>query len=107
MDVWRAHDHDTALFEGIRAVSVRDEPPGLAHEQGPRPQIVERRHVPAPAEVSVGGADGHVAYAEGLRIGYRHYDASGIPPAIPFGHGLAYGEFVYGPLTAPDTLAAG
>ncbi len=60
-----------------------------------------------PAIENYPGADGHVAYAEGLRMGYRHYDASGIEPLIPFGHGLAYTEFAYGALTVPETLAAG
>jgi len=34
-----------------------------------------------------------VNYDEGLLIGYRHYDANGIKPAYPFGHGLSYTSF--------------
>jgi beta-glucosidase len=41
------------------------------------------------------GVDGHVAYAEGLSIGYRHFEAHGITPRFAFGHGLSYTRFVH------------
>ena len=34
-------------------------------------------------------------YSEGLLIGYRYYDALGLEPAYPFGHGLTYTQFHY------------
>lgn len=39
------------------------------------------------------GRDGHVRYAEGLFVGYRHYDRKAITPLFPFGHGLGYSTF--------------
>ncbi len=40
------------------------------------------------------GLTGRVRYEEGVFIGYRHYDKTGIEPLFPFGHGLGYTEFV-------------
>jgi beta-glucosidase len=36
------------------------------------------------------GRDGRVRYAEGVFVGYRHYDRTGLRPLFPFGHGLGY-----------------
>jgi beta-glucosidase len=52
--------------------------------------------------------DGRLDYAEGLLIGYRGYDAAGIAPLFPFGHGLGYTTWDYESVDgATGTLAPG
>ena len=36
------------------------------------------------------GREGRVRYAEGVFVGYGHYDRARIAPLFPFGHGLGY-----------------
>lgn len=37
----------------------------------------------------------NVTYSEGLKMGYRWYDANNIVPLFPFGHGLSYTTYAY------------
>ncbi|GAA3194572.1 beta-glucosidase [Actinocorallia longicatena] len=36
-----------------------------------------------------------VSYSEGLKVGYKWYDAQGIQPLYEFGYGLSYTKFLY------------
>jgi beta-glucosidase len=53
------------------------------------------------------GLDGHVRYEEGLFIGYRHHDKTGIDPLWPFGFGLSYTSFDISDLTLGQVDAEG
>lgn len=45
------------------------------------------------------GENGNVKYAEGIFIGYRHYDAKKKEPMFCFGHGLGYTSFEIGSIS--------
>lgn len=51
--------------------------------------------IPANSAERYPDVDGQQYYDEGLRVGYRWYDAQDITPLFPFGHGLAYGSIHY------------
>jgi beta-glucosidase len=49
-----------------------------------------------------------VDYLEGLKVGYKWYDAERIEPLFPFGHGLSYTKFDYGRVdVGPRIVRAG
>lgn len=52
-------------------------------------------------------AQGHVAYSEGIFVGYRGFDKSGIKPRFPFGFGLSYTTFAYANLKVTPATAPG
>lgn len=80
---------------------------GETDASGRLPTTWPKRLQDTPAYINYPGENGKVLYGEGLYVGYRYYDAKGIEPLFPFGHGLSYTTFEYGPLTAAsDTLEA-
>ncbi len=69
---------------------------GEADPGGRLPQTWPRRYQDNPSFGNYPGEFGKVHYGEGLLMGYRWYEARGIEPAYPFGHGLSYASFEYG-----------
>jgi beta-glucosidase len=63
---------------------------GDAEPGGRLPMTVPARLEDTPAFLSHPGEHGIARYDEHQFIGYRWYDARGIEPVFPFGHGLGY-----------------
>jgi beta-glucosidase len=82
---------------------------GDANPSGKLPISIERRLEDNPAFNNYYPNDGgkRVKYAEGVFVGYRHYDKSEIKPLFPFGFGLSYTKFRYSNLSVSPQTASG
>lgn len=86
---------------------------GITNPSGKLPVSFEKKWEDNPVYNSYYDPDGdkHVAYTEGLMLGYRYYDTKNVEPLYPFGFGLSYTTFVFGNLNIspevtdhPDTI---
>lgn len=70
---------------------------GKASPSGKLPISIEKRWEDNPVHDSYFDDSGRnrTTYSEGLFVGYRGYDRSGIAPLFPFGFGLSYTSFSY------------
>jgi beta-glucosidase len=86
--------------EAIVDVLVGDAEPG-----GRMPTTWARHERDTPSYLHYPGEAGIVRYGEELYVGHRGYDARGVEPLIPFGHGGSYTTFEWGPasITADGT----
>jgi beta-glucosidase len=66
---------------------------GAAEPGGRLPVTIARRAVDYPAYDLTPGPSDELQYREGVNIGYRAFDAAGVEPRYPFGHGLGYTSF--------------
>lgn len=76
---------------------------------GKLPMTFDRRWEENPAHDTYypKSEDKKVAYTEGVFVGYRGYDKSGVKPLFPFGYGLSYTTFAYKNLTVAPSTSAG
>lgn len=75
---------------------------------GKLPVTFPRKIEDTPAYGHYPGENLHTEYAEGIYVGYRHYDRAGIEPLFPFGHGLSYTKFDYSDLkVTPGKIGPG
>lgn len=81
---------------------------GKVNPSGKLPDTLAERREDYPDCGNYPGTGGQVNYAEGLFVGYRHFDKQGLRPLFPFGHGLSYTHFAYSDLRlAPQSLPPG
>lgn len=66
---------------------------GVAEPGGRLPTTFARRVEDHPSNLTYPGEAGTVSYGEGIFVGYRAFDRTGIEPLFPFGHGLGYTTF--------------
>ncbi len=100
LEAWYPGEEDG---NAIAAVLFGDRDPG-----GRLPITFPRSLADTPANTPAQypGVGGVATYSEGVFVGYRHYDESGIDPLFPFGYGLSYTTFKLGRLTIDgDTRA--
>ena len=107
-------DHVPALFQTWYAgqeggTALAELIFGEANPSGKLPITIEKRWEDNPAHDTYypKGADKKVPYTEGVFIGYRGYDKSGVKPLFPFGYGLSYTTFAYKNLSVSSPSASG
>ena len=93
-----------AWYPGQEAgYAITDVLTGDAEPAGRMPTTWARHERDTPAFLNYPGEAGVVRYGEGIFVGYRSYDARGIDPMIPFGHGGSYATFEWGEPTIKGT----
>lgn len=72
---------------------------GKVNPSGRLPITLPKRELDIAANLNFKSARTKTYYEEGIWVGYRHFNARGIEPMYPFGHGLSYTSFEYSELT--------
>ncbi|KAK8864555.1 hypothetical protein IAR55_001805 [Kwoniella newhampshirensis] len=68
---------------------------GLKNPSGRLSVSLPKREIDIAAGLNAKSARTKINYEEGIWVGYKHYNARGIEPLFPFGHGLSYTTFEY------------
>jgi beta-glucosidase len=71
---------------------------GKVNPSGKLPDTFALSRADYPDTGNFPGVDNKVNYAEGIYVGYRHFDKNRIQPLFPFGYGLSYTSFKYSDL---------
>lgn len=84
---------------------------GDTDPSGRLPITFPRTWPDSPVYATFPGREQVADYAEGIFVGYRHFDARDVAPQFPFGYGLSYTSFAYSDLAVepgpgPDGLPA-
>ena len=68
---------------------------GDVNPSGKLPDTLAAERGDYPDTPNFPGKNAEVNYAEGIYVGYRHFDKDNIEPLFPFGYGLSYTTFAY------------
>ncbi|KEZ45039.1 putative beta-glucosidase I [Scedosporium apiospermum] len=79
---------------------------GKVNPSGRLPISLPKRELDIAANLNFKSARTKTYYEEGIWVGYRHFNARGIDPMYPFGHGLSYTTFEYSELTVSASASA-
>jgi beta-glucosidase len=79
---------------------------GEVDPSGRLPDTLGARRADYPDFGNFPGANHVVNYAEGIYVGYRHFDKAQIAPLFPFGYGLSYTTFKYKALSVSSRTLA-
>jgi beta-glucosidase len=71
---------------------------GDVNPSGKLPNTFGERREDYPDNGNFPGEKNRINYEEGIYVGYRHFDKENIAPLFPFGFGLSYTTFTYGPV---------
>jgi beta-glucosidase len=99
---WLGQVHSVlqAWYPGVQGgEAIADVLTGRVNPSGKLPLTFPRSEADLPQK-AISTTDLNVVYSEGLKMGYRWYDAQDIEPLFPFGHGLSYTSFRYSGLEA-------
>lgn len=81
---------------------------GVVNPSGRLAETIPLRLEDTPAFLSFPGDRDTVRYGEGIFVGYRWYERRAMPVQFPFGFGLSYTTFTFGPArVSTDRLRAG
>ncbi|KAI0654717.1 glycoside hydrolase family 3 protein [Cubamyces menziesii] len=76
---------------------------GTINPSGRLPLTLPVRVQDIPAYPNFKSENGQIHYREDLFVGYKGYDARGVKPLFPFGHGLSYTTFSFSDLHIQPT----
>lgn len=96
----KVHSVLQAWYPGVQGgQAIADVLSGVVNPSAKLPLTFPVRDSDLP-QASISVSDLNVVYREGLKMGYRWYDAQAIAPLFPFGHGLSYTSYRYSDLSA-------
>ncbi|CUA68916.1 beta-glucosidase [Rhizoctonia solani] len=79
---------------------------GKTNPSSKLPLSFPKREEDAPSYLNFPGENGKILYAEGIFVGYRHYQKFKKDVLFPFGHGLSYTQFEYQKISLSGTIGA-